>query len=49
MLADMVELADTLVLEASAVRRRGSSPFVGTILENSNSEAQATAALVVRL
>ena len=28
----MVELVDTLVLEASAVRREGSSPFPGTIL-----------------
>ena len=28
----MVKLADTLVLEASAARRRGSSPLLGTIL-----------------
>ena len=28
----MVELVDTLVLEASAIVREGSSPFLGTIL-----------------
>ena len=30
----MVELVDTLVLEASAIVREGSSPFLGTILRS---------------
>ena len=30
-IAQMVELVDTLVLEASAIVREGSSPFLGTI------------------
>lgn len=31
----MVELVDTLVLEASAIVREGSSPFLGTIYRSS--------------
>ena len=32
----MVELVDTLVLEASAIVREGSSPFLGTIYRRYN-------------
>ena len=32
----MVELVDTLVLEASAIVREGSSPFLGTIFRRYN-------------
>jgi|OM-RGC.v1.032534733 hypothetical protein len=32
----MVELVDTLVLEASAIVREGSSPFLGTIFRRCN-------------
>jgi hypothetical protein len=41
-IAQMVELVDTLVLEASAIVREGSSPFLGTNLVRSVTMRQTT-------
>ena len=38
----MVELVDTLVLEASAIVREGSSPFLGTIYSKEMTMRQTT-------
>ena len=38
----MVELVDTLVLEASAIVREGSSPFLGTIYSREITMRQTT-------
>ena len=38
----MVELVDTLVLEASAIVREGSSPFLGTIFSKEITMRQTT-------